>query len=277
MDKSEKIEEMQSFPWPEYISRIVFTDYDETYMPYDPVNKSKSGIPELESFLIGPGKSLSLIMGWVSGSSLDSLLRKSRGYVTYLPHFIASSLGTELYWIKEKEIIPCEEWFERIRHSGFKRENITRMIALLRETGISLREQPADYGGKYKGTYYYKITSHLEEDYNRIKEVAADLKIKVLFTKCNPAAGDPADCYDVDLLPECCGKENVVSFLSEYTGVKKEDTWAFGDSFNDFKMFAEAENSYLVANADPLAAKSFSHMTNSSYCFGIKETLKQLY
>ncbi|ECT0422213.1 hypothetical protein DQQ66_24580, partial [Salmonella enterica subsp. enterica serovar Kentucky] len=109
-----------------------------------------------------------------------------------------------------------------------------------------------------------------------IQELADERRIRVVFTRCNPAAGDPSGCYDVEFIPLCCGKDQAVSFLMEETGLPKEAIIAFGDSANDFAMFAQAGSGYLVGNADPFAVSQYGNRLNSAYCHGILSVLKEL-
>jgi kanosamine-6-phosphate phosphatase len=109
-----------------------------------------------------------------------------------------------------------------------------------------------------------------------IQTLAKRLNIKASISKCNPNAGDPADCYDVDFIPACCGKDEILFFLCDELNVSKNNTWAFGDSFNDFPMLKNAGNAYLVGNADAVAKKQFNSVLNSNYCFGIKTKLEEI-
>ncbi|EEX7165549.1 HAD hydrolase family protein, partial [Escherichia coli] len=51
---------------------------------------------------------------------------------------------------------------------------------------------------------------------------------------------------------------------------------AFGDSANDFAMFAQAGSGYLVGNADPFAVSQYGNRLDSAYCHGILSVLKEL-
>ncbi|MCD7936266.1 MAG: HAD hydrolase family protein, partial [Tannerellaceae bacterium] len=123
---------------------------------------------------------------------------------------------------------------------------------------------------------YYPIQNSIEHDFNLIRHTAANFNMKVLFNKCNPAAGDPEDCYDVELLPICCGKGEVIDFLKEELKLSSGNFYCFGDSFNDFSMFTKTKNAWLVANADPEAKKNHPHVLEKKYCIGIKEKMQEI-
>ncbi|WP_305812878.1 HAD hydrolase family protein [Photobacterium leiognathi] len=67
-----------------------------------------------------------------------------------------------------------------------------------------------------------------------------------------------------------------MSFLMEETALPKEAIIAFGDSANDFAMFAQAGRGYLVGNADPFAIRQHGSNLNAAYCHGILNVLKEL-
>ncbi|EQA0735875.1 HAD-IIB family hydrolase, partial [Escherichia coli] len=160
--------------------------------------------------------------------------------------------------------------------SGYSRQNVNCLVKILMEKEIPLLKQPEDYQGPFKVSYYYPESPSIASDFATIQELADERRIRVVFTRCNPAAGDPSGCYDVEFIPLCCGKDQAVSFLMEETGLPKEAIIAFGDSANDFAMFAQAGSGYLVGNADPFAVSQYGNRLNSAYCHGILSVLKEL-
>lgn len=270
-------ERSTSFDYPIQIKRLVGCDFDETYMPHANEHKKYSGIDELEDYIDDNNDKLLMVIGWITGSSIQAVLRKCKGYVRKLPHFIASSLGTELYWLRDGVLCESEEWECLIKSTGFVKENINKLVADLYIENIQLVKQIEDYQGKNMEGYYYYITDNLDSDFMKINEMAAKQNIKVLFTKCNPAAGDPYNCYDVAFMPKCCGKNEVLQFLAKSLDIAFEDIWAFGDSFNDYEVLKSVGNPFLVANADPAIKEIMpSSVLNSKYCYGIKEALMKI-
>lgn len=144
------------------------------------------------------------------------------------------------------------------------------------DKGMPLQRQPEDYQGPFKVSYYYPEGPSMADDFATIRTLADEQRIRVVFTRCNPAAGDPPDCYDVEFIPLCCGKDQAVSFLMEEIALPKEAIIAFGDSANDFAMFAQAGRGYLVGNADPFAVKQHGSSLDTAYCHGILSVLKEL-
>ncbi|WJV62294.1 HAD-IIB family hydrolase [Pectobacteriaceae bacterium CE70] len=264
------------FPFPTVISTVVCCDLDETYIPSAIDKKACGGVDLLESYLVSNAVEKGILAGWVTGTNLDSAWRKSKGYISRSPHFICCSLGTEFYWVRNGMLCPSDAWSERIRRSGYSRENVDGIVGMLMEKGMPLRKQPEDYQGPYKISYYYPEGPAMDSDFAFIQALADERRVRVVFTRCNPAAGDPPDCYDVEFIPLCCGKDQAISFLMEETTLPKEAVIAFGDSANDFAMFAKAGKGYLVGNADPFAIKQYSSSLDDAYCHGILSVLKEL-
>lgn len=266
------------FPFPAVIRTIICCDLDETYIPNINVSDKKvlGGVELLEAYIDSNAKEKGLITGWVTGTNLDSAWRKSRGYISKSPHFICCSLGTEFYWIRNSVLCPSEAWAERIRRSGYTRENVDSIVSILMGKGMPLQKQPEDYQGPYKTSYYYPDGPKMVGDFACIQELADERQVRVIFTRCNPAAGDPPDCYDVEFIPLCCGKDQAVSFLMEETSLPKEAVIAFGDSANDLAMFAQAGKGYLVSNADQFAVNQYGSSLDGAYCHGILGVLKEL-
>ena len=264
------------FPLPAVIRTVVCCDLDETYIPTACDDKLLGGVAELESYIESSAEKKGILLGWVTGTNLASAWRKSRDYISRSPHFICCSLGTEFYWIRNGKLCPSKTWSERIHQSGYSREKVDSIVCILLEKGMPLRRQPEDYQGPYKVSYYYPEGSTMSNDFAYIQALADERRVRVVFTRCNPAAGDPTDCYDVEFIPLSCGKDQAVAFLMEETKLPKEAILAFGDSANDFAMFAQAGKGYLVENADPFAIKQHGSSLEGAYCHGILNVLKKL-
>lgn len=264
------------FVFPAKIKYLVCCDLDETYIPLLEADKKRSGIYELERFLDDFGEKKGIVIGWITGTNLASAIRKSSGYITRSPHFICSSLGTELHWIRKRVLIPCESWREKIRAANFSTTIVHRIVADARDKGILLVKQPEDYQGPLKLSYYFHDGKNARRDFAWLEEVSSNHGVRVLMTRCNPAAGDPADCHDIDFVPMCGGKDYAVDFVSNQLDVPRERVLAFGDSCNDFPMFSRSGHSFLVGNAEPSAKESFRSSLNESYCEGILNVLRSL-
>ncbi len=186
------------------------------------------------------------------------------------------SLGTELYFIRNNHIAPCREWIKEINDSGFLLANIPKAVKKATAYGIELYPQPEDYQGKFTRSFYYEDCPTSRKDLIRMGEIAIEYRIKLTYSLCNPAAGDPEGYYDLQFLPSCTGKDKVLQFLCNLWKVEYRNTWAVGDSFNDLQMIRNAAHGYYLANADPKVREYYPIQTTLPYCKGIKEILSQI-
>lgn len=264
------------FLFPTNINTLVCCDVDETYIPYSKADKNKGGVDKLENFMVENCYQKGIVLGWITGTNKNSALRKASGYISYSPHFLCCSLGTEFYWIKNGKLVPSVAWENRIIESGYSLENVNSIVKKLLEKGIEIERQPEDYQGPYKMSFYYYIRDGMESDFNFITQLADEYRVRAIFTRSNPAAGDPENCYDIEFIPNCCGKDQAVLFLIEELNLSKEQVLSFGDSANDFAMFDNSGKGYLVSNADKTAIDAYGSCLALPYCHGILSILKEI-
>ena len=54
----------------------MFCDFDETYYPHNMDDSKRSNMKLLEKYLYEQGSKGDLVIGWVTGSSLESIVEK---------------------------------------------------------------------------------------------------------------------------------------------------------------------------------------------------------
>lgn len=258
---------------------LIFTDFDETYLSHKMNKKDRMMLHKLEIFLQENCQKLSLMFGFVTGSSFSHLIRKMEKYeLKIFPHFIASSLGTEVsYECSSLQGMKDKEWENYIQKS-FCRNKVSYLIESIQNLGVSLIPQPPQNNTQQKMSYYYLSNQH--DDIQKIKKIIEEkviqLGLGVNISRCNPLTGDPENAYDIDFVPRESGKQNFVkTFLHKY-GVCKENAYAFGDSENDIKMLKSVSHGYFVANAITSPEKWKLKVTSESYAGGILEILTTL-
>lgn len=255
----------------------IFMDLDETYRPINTNNHLSSGVSALEDFWITKSQDTCFIAGWVTGSNLEAVIKKSFDYVSLYPHFVASSLGSEFHWIRDGEFVESEEWNARILATGYSIKLVENIVKVIDQAGITLIKQKEVYQGKYKTSFFLECQSEQQfiTDIDYIKSLVKNQPIKLMVTQCSPAAGDPENFYDVEFLPLCCGKDEAVKFVKELYDIPLNNTYAFGDSCNDLTMFSSVGNAFWVANADTAARQNNYKIAARAYCFGILDVLNQ--
>lgn len=260
---------------------IVFSDFDETYYPHEMTNERQKALYELEDYLEEKSQQGLLLIGWVTGSSLESILHKmEKGNFRSFPHFIASDLGTEItYFLDHNFLLQDLDWQSTIDQTNFNKKNIDEIISLLNKEDIELSPQTQLGSSRYKKNFYYRSSMNTKMDkrnLSKIKEVVKKFGLNVNINRCNPLAGDPEDSYDIDFIPTGTGKDEIVRFMLEKYKVHPEYAIAFGDSGNDLKMLKAVKHGYLVENAVKEAKDNHTHISTGPYSQGIMNTLKSI-
>lgn len=114
--------------------------------------------------------------------------------------------------MKNGRLIPSETWAERISRSGYSRQNVNCLVKILMEKEIPLLKQPEDYQGPFKVSYYYPESPSIASDFATIQELADERRIRVVFTRCNPAAGDPLAVMTLNLSPSVVARIRLCLF-----------------------------------------------------------------
>ncbi|KGP91236.1 HAD family hydrolase [Pontibacillus chungwhensis BH030062] len=262
-------------------STIVFFDFDETYYPHELNPHRYDKLRELENYLLNQSEEGKLVFGWVTGSSVESAMDKMEtGGLSLLPHFIASSLGTEITYFHENSFNKKDrEWKGFLDQTIFSPALVDRIVKSLEEEhSIFLKAQTNLGDAPYKKNFYYQEESSSVDEINldTIRKNAYHNGIAVNINKCNPLAGDPEDSYDIDFIPLGTGKEEIVAFMLRKYQVNKANAFAFGDSGNDLRMLHAVGNGFLVANATEEAKSKYSKQSLGSYSEGILHTLRSL-
>ena len=270
----------KSFANTESTKALICFDFDETYFPHACEKRQLEDLHAMELYLDQIAREYRVKIAWVTGSDCDALAAKiERAHLTYMPHFIAANLGTELYQItangewKEiyawKQHLPDQEAFNRL---------VEGLIQKLFLDGIALQPQTMHGQSPYKKNYYYFPNENdLADVMYRIREAAAAVKVGLNMNACNPLAGDPDGAYDVDFIPLRTGKRAAVQFLVNHCMVEPTQVYAFGDSGNDLEMLQYAEHGFLVANATEEVKRKYSQVCDTSYAAGIQSTLQQFF
>lgn len=86
--------------------------------------EQRADVKRLEAFVAEKSEAGQLLLGWVTGSSLDSVTSKmEKGGFHQFPHFIASNLGTEIVYTSDAHFgQPDTEWMKRLDAQGFSDE-----------------------------------------------------------------------------------------------------------------------------------------------------------
>ncbi|MEB3177536.1 MAG: HAD-IIB family hydrolase [Nostocaceae cyanobacterium] len=268
---------LPDIPKPNY---VVFTDFDETYLAHQNQECHQNARQKLEDYLLNKTDEKQIMFGWVTGSSLTSVFSKINRYgLRVIPHFIASSLGTEITYFDQKKSGQKDEiWETNLAKSMFSEKLVNNLVNLLKLDEINLIPQPHIEDSRFLKNYYYHQRNELLDSQAifKIKNLAHQAGIAVNISHCNPLCGDPKNCYDVDFLPSGTGKKQIVNFILKQTNVNFQNSIAFGESGNDIEMLQAVRHGYLVGNATSEAKKLHSQIDENEYTQGILSVLQKL-
>ncbi|MFF3500224.1 HAD-IIB family hydrolase [Streptomyces sp. NPDC003247] len=275
--RTEGAPEATALPLPRPVRAVAFSDFDETYLAHSPTEGERACREALEDFLAEAGERHGLLFGWVTGSSLSSVLRKARAHgLRTLPHFVACSLGTELLLSDAGELRPDPGWQRLLPDADSLGRSAGTVLRELSEAGVGLEPQPGRAPDSLVKSYYYRSRDPEADARNlaAVRDAAARGALGVNVSRCNPAVGDPADCYDVDLLPRACGKRQIVRYVCRTYGIDPADAFAFGDSGNDLEMLAAVGHGVLVGNCTEEARGRHPRVSDRCHSDAVLTTLR---
>jgi kanosamine-6-phosphate phosphatase len=259
------------------VRAVAFSDFDETYLAHSATERERTCREALEDYLVEAGERYGLLFGWVTGSSLSSVLHKAHAHrLRTLPHFVACSLGTELLLSDGGELRPDPGWQRLLPDADSLGRSVRTVVQGLSDIGVSLDPQPGRARDSLVKSYYCRSRDPGSDARNlaAVREAAARGALGVNVSRCNPAAGDPSDCYDVDLLPRTCGKRQIVRYICRKYGIDPADAFAFGDSGNDLEMLAAVGHGVLVGNCTEEARSRHPRVSDRCHADAVLTTLR---
>lgn len=105
-----------------------------------------------------------------------------------------------------------------------------------------------------------------EKTYNKILKQSWGDKVKVSLS---------GEIW-IDIYSEETNKGIAIKMIQEKFGIKKEETMAFGDYFNDVEMLQEAKYSYAMENAPEDFKKYANFIAGSNEENGVLEVIKEI-
>jgi hypothetical protein len=135
---------------------VIFCDFDQTYLVRRPSTMRHRAIVELEHCLLAIVPSYRMLVGWVSGSSLQSIVKKiSPVNLRLLPHFIASKNGAGLSFISPPRPAVEMRWSRQIRRSGYSSRALNSLLRKISSLGVLLHHQRPTEANGYADSFYY--------------------------------------------------------------------------------------------------------------------------
>ncbi|ALA25939.1 hypothetical protein AVI51_07575 [Piscirickettsia salmonis] len=258
---------------------IVFSDFDSTYFNHLATAQDLTRIKEFEHFLFNLCQKENILFGLISGSPkqyiIDHLINK---HYTILPHFIASSYGSEIHYYNHSELQLDTEWDQQFLSHQQIENNLSQFISQLKTEGLALTHQGTWQQTHYKRSFFLPQKNHSEQQLLKmLNKYCQHYNLAFNLSHSNPDNGDPDLNYDIDFFPTGCGKDKVVHYLCNKFSVNLTHTLAFGDSGNDITMLKTVGQGYLVANATAEAKRKHAHHLNEKFTQGIYQGLSKHY
>ena len=254
---------------------LLCSDVDETYIPYKEKDIIQSDLKKLETYIHKNYKKYSIVFCWVTGSSISKFKKKLR-FINVKPHFIASSMGSEIHEVRSNGLKKVHSWNSKINKKKFK-INAHKVIKKIKQKYFIKKETYANLRISF---YVYNLNSNKELKNFKKKLLLLCNKNKLNFnlSKSCSSAGDPVNTYDLDILPYGCGKKEAMIFLKKKFSINNNKTITFGDSFNDFEIMKSSFYRFIVGNAskDVKESKNLQKkiILKNKYSKGILEGLK---
>lgn len=181
-----------------------------------------------------------------------------------IPHALISMVGTEIYVLKNGDLLWEKEW-DKIISKDWNREKIKKTLEGTKELIL----QDKRWQTKNKLSYFLRKNSEnvLKEIKRRMKK--EKMKAKVIYS---------VDEF-LDFLPEKSGKGKALEFLIKKMKIKKGNVIIAGNSGNDIDLFESGFKGIIVENAEK-ELKEYKgkniYRAKGKYSGGIIEGLQKL-
>lgn len=208
------------------------------------INMEKIIVADIDNTLFGDENSLKefcklikeihpkIGFGVATGRTVDSALEILKQHKVPLPDVIISSVGSEIYYHYENDLVYSKGWHAHISNQ-WKREKI---VEALKEFDF-LKYQEEETQRKFKVSYYI---SDNPERLDKIKQALMENKIraKIIFSHEQ----------FLDILPYRASKGNAIRYLCYRWNIPHENILTAGDSGNDEEMLKGELLGVVVAN-----------------------------
>ena len=235
------------------IDQILIADIDDT------LTGNTDSVKPLLDFLKENRDSVGF--GVATGRDLDSAVQVLETYGFEPPDVIISSVGTEIYYTREK--VTDRGWSAHIRRK-WKPQTIREMLEKL--NFLTLQENP-------EAQRSYKISFMLSESItpeNALPLIHTALTNKKLSYQLILSHG-----VYVDILPYRASKGHAVRYLSRKWKIPLQRILTAGNSGNDHSMLSGRMRGIVVSNHEPelaeLRSRSNIYFSEKSHAAGVLE------
>lgn len=256
--------------------KAIFFDIDGTL--FDPIigvpKSTREGISKLRSngilTIVCTGRSRSMVPQSILELGFDGIIAGAGTYVEYkgekifernLPDKIAQNMVTV---IREHGLIPLPEGHKISYYDGTVEDKEYKEVLekYFKEAKACMDPIPEDYSH----LNIAKISARFTKN-GRNEELIK--KCQEEFTIINHSG------LLLEFIPKYSSKAVGIKAFIEHAGVNLENTYAFGDSMNDFEMLTYVNYGVAMGNSDPQMLPLIKYKTDSIENDGIYNALKR--
>jgi sucrose-6-phosphatase len=225
--------------------------------------KTEAELAELQTHLKEVADSLILV--YVSGSSLQEEMALVRKHNLLTPDYVVSAVGTEIHRLPGEH--PLDEWYRYI-HPSFDRDEIAAFIdeQYLSGNGLKLSVQPTKNQTPLKISYFWRNASPQALEAMQQTLISQGFPARLIYSHQN---------Y-LDVIPERAGMGAAVKFLVDSLVLFPNQVYVCGDSGNDIDLFQYGYRGIVVGNASRElreAVKLRAYFSHKPYAAGVLEGL----
>lgn len=231
---------------------LLATDLDGTLVG------DAAALTELNGALRGLGSRL--VLAYVTGRSLVSVLRLIEAEKLIEPHYIVAGVGTSIHRGPTWE--PDPQWVRHLGHS-WSAERVRAIASFF----PALEPQVPDNQGPFKCSYRL----HEERAAQTIASLQDTLRAQRVSARIVYSSG-----RDLDILPSRAGKGNALRHLTSRLGLPLSQVLTCGDSGNDHDMLSLGGPAAVMANAQAELAAApppGAYVCRAAFAGGILEAL----
>ena len=220
----------------------------------------KLALRRLESWLRSrPGTAF----GIATGRSLHSAIDIIRQWDIPTPHFLITSVGSEIYWIHDSAFreMEREDGWPPLGRGTWDPNGIERTLKVL----DWLEPQPKQEQRGFKRSYYLYEIERCGDVRKALEK--AGLEFELIYSHGR----------FLDLLPGGVSKGHAIHHVANQLGVSPSDIWAAGDSGNDIHMLEMVGRPIIVGNHSSelahLRSRRASYFAKDHFAAGVLEGL----
>ena len=219
---------------------LLCSDMDRTVIP----NGLQAEHPDAHKRFAAFCRLPEVVLAYVSGRHLASVLQAIKKYRLPEPDFIISDVGSKIHHFSHQQWQEISAWEQKIDKDWRGKSHL--QIMQMFDDIVELQCQEMDKQNTHKLSYYLPL--HADHDYI-MKQMQDRLKKQNIDASLIWSVAEPKSIGLLDVLPRYATKLHAIEFLRQQQGFSLNEVIFAGDSGNDLAVLSSEIPSVLVANA----------------------------